>query len=79
MSDLKLFRVVSSKAEELKGSAMELEKKLQNLIEANMETFFGVKFLATEYSTGHKHTQRWMGRRWCGYPTLKPADRSFRK
>jgi hypothetical protein len=47
MSDLKLFRVVGSKAEELKGSAMELENKLQNLIEANMETFFGVKFLAT--------------------------------
>ena len=58
MSDLKLFRVVGSKAEELKGSAMELEKKLQNLIEANMETFFGVKFLATEYSTGRKHKWR---------------------
>ena len=58
MSDLKLFRVVGSKAEELKGSAMELEKKLQNLIEGNMEAFFGVKFLATEYSTGHKHKGR---------------------
>jgi predicted transport protein len=58
MSDLKLFRVVDFKAEELKGSAMELEKKLQNLIEANMETFFGVKFLASEYSTGRKHKGR---------------------
>src|SRR4051812_15909947 len=58
MSDLKLFRVIGQKAEELTGSAMELEKKLQNLIEANMETFFGVKFLASEYSTGRKHRGR---------------------
>jgi predicted transport protein len=58
MSDLKLFRIVNSKAEELKGSAMELERHLQHLIEANMETFFGVKFLASEYSTGRKHKGR---------------------
>jgi hypothetical protein len=56
MSDPKLFRVVGAKAEDLTGSAMELEKKLQNhLIEANMETFFGVRLLASEYSTGRKH------------------------
>lgn len=58
MSDLKLFRIVNSKAEELKGSAMELERHLQHLIEANMDTFFGVKFLASEYSTGRKHKGR---------------------
>jgi predicted transport protein len=58
MSDLKLFRIVNSKAEELKGSAMELERHLQRLIEANMETFFGVKFLASEYWTGRKHNAR---------------------
>lgn len=58
MSDLKLFRIVDQKAEELKGSAMELERKLQRLIEANMETFFGVRFLASEYSTGRKHRGR---------------------
>jgi predicted transport protein len=58
MSDLKLFRIANSKAEELKGSAMELERHLQHLIEANMETFFGVKFLASEYSTGRKHKGR---------------------
>lgn len=58
MSDLKLFRVVGSKAEELTGSAMALEKKLQNLIEANMDTFFGVRFLASEYSTGRRHRGR---------------------
>ena len=34
------------------------EKKLQNLIEANMDTFFGVKFLASEYSTGRRHRGR---------------------
>jgi hypothetical protein len=36
MSDLNLFRVAGSKVEELTGSAMELEKKFQNLIEGNM-------------------------------------------
>jgi hypothetical protein len=54
MSDLKLFRIVNSKAEELKGSAMELERHLQHLIEANMETFFGVKFLASEWGSPEK-------------------------
>lgn len=37
---------------------MELERHLQHLIEANMDTFFGVKFLASEYSTGRKHKGR---------------------
>lgn len=58
MSDLKLFRIVNSKAEELKGSAVALERHLQHLIEANMDTFFGVTFLASEYYTGRKHAGR---------------------
>ena len=37
---------------------MALEVSLQRLIEANMETLFGVRFLATEYSTGAKHRGR---------------------
>ena len=48
MADIKLFRV-GTKVEELKSSAVDLEKKLQTLIERNMEKFFNVKFLASEY------------------------------
>jgi len=55
MSDLKLFRILGSSVEELTGSAVELERHLQHLIETNMETFFGVRFLESEYFTGRKH------------------------
>ncbi len=58
MSDLKLFRIGGGKVAELTGSSMVLEKHLQDVIEQNMETFFGVRFLASEYSTGHKHRGR---------------------
>lgn len=58
MSDLKLFRVHHGKAVELAGSAVALEKQLQNLIEQNMSVLFGVRFLASEYSTGAKHRGR---------------------
>lgn len=58
MSDLKLFRITHGSAQELKGTSVALEVKLQRLIEANMETLFGVRFLATEYVTGAKHRGR---------------------
>lgn len=45
MADIKLFKV-GQKVEELKSSAVELEKKLQTLIEKNMDRFFNVQFLA---------------------------------
>ena len=48
MADIKLFKV-GQKVEELKSSAVELEKKLQTLIEKNMDRFFNVQFLASEY------------------------------
>ncbi len=58
MSDLKLFRINDGKATELAGTAFALERSLQKLIEENMETLFGVRFIATEYSTGVKHGGR---------------------
>jgi predicted transport protein len=58
MSDLKLFRVKDGKAQELSGSSVALERQLQRTIESNMETLFGVRFLASEYSTGTKHRGR---------------------
>ncbi len=50
MSDLKLFKI-DGNVEELPALTATIEKELQNLIEKNMEIFFGVKFLDTEFST----------------------------
>lgn len=58
MSDIKLYRYGPGKASELPGKAALIEKHIQNLIEAQMETFLGVRFLATEYSTGKTHKGR---------------------
>jgi predicted transport protein len=58
MSDLKLFRITAGKAVELTGSSVALERHLQRTIEENMEALFGVRFLASEYSTGPKHRGR---------------------
>ena len=58
MSDIKLFRYGQESATELAGKAALIEKQLQQLIEAQMETFLGITFLATEYSTGKTHKGR---------------------
>jgi predicted transport protein len=58
MGDVKLFDLSSGKAQELSGGSMAIERSLQRLIEDNLETFLGVRFLATEYSTGKTHAGR---------------------
>jgi predicted transport protein/RecB family endonuclease NucS len=58
MSDIKLFRVDTGGVAELPGTAMAVEKSLQSLLERNLETFLGVRFLATEYPTGKTHAGR---------------------
>lgn len=58
MSDVKLFRVGSTKAQELQATASDLEKPLQTLIERNLEALLGVRFLASEHSTGKTHSGR---------------------
>jgi len=58
MSDIKLFRLQAGEAVELQGDASDLEKPLQTLIEANLDTLLGIRFLATEYSTGKTHAGR---------------------
>lgn len=57
MSDIKLFRL-SGIVTELPGDAMQVEKSLQSLFEANLEALLGVRFLATEFSTGPVHGGR---------------------
>jgi predicted transport protein len=49
MGSLKLFRTAGGQAQELDGESAPLEKTLQNLIEANMETLLGVRFLESEF------------------------------
>src|SRR3954470_13485723 len=58
MSDIKLFLLRAGQATELQGDASDLEKPLQTLIEANLETLLGIRFLATEYFTGKTHAGR---------------------
>ena len=58
MSDIKLFHLAKSKVSELEGKSVTIEKSLQTLIENHLESFLGVIFLATEYSTGQKHAGR---------------------
>ncbi|MBV6693134.1 DUF5655 domain-containing protein [Serratia quinivorans] len=58
MSDIQLFRYGSSSVKELPGKAVTIEKELQTLIEAHMEVFLGVRFLASEYNTGKTHRGR---------------------
>lgn len=58
MSDIKLFRLCAGQATELRGDAPDLEKPLQTLIERNLEALLGIRFLATEYSTGKTHGGR---------------------
>lgn len=48
MADIKLFSI-SNKVEELQSKQVTLEKELQQLLEKNMTTFFGVTFLKSEY------------------------------
>ena len=58
MSDIKLFRLNKTGVKELAGTSVALEKSLQTLIENNLESFLGIRFLATEYCTGRTHGGR---------------------
>ncbi len=58
MSDIKLFRIINGRYQPLEGQSVALEKSLQNMIERDLEVLFGVRFLATEYSTGKTHGGR---------------------
>jgi predicted transport protein len=58
MSDIKLFRLTSGIASELQGSASDLEKPLQTLIEANLQPLLNIRFIASEHSTGKTHGGR---------------------
>lgn len=58
MSDIKLFRTSATTVSQLEGHSVALEKSLQALIEKHLDIFLGIRFLATEYSTGKTHGGR---------------------
>lgn len=58
MSDIKLFRIQSGQADELLGSASDLEKPLQTMIEENLQPLLNIRFIASEHSTGKTHGGR---------------------
>ncbi|MGA5088327.1 DUF5655 domain-containing protein [Streptomyces pseudogriseolus] len=58
MSGLKLFHTTTSGAIEVAPSLAETEADVQGLVETHMETLLGIRFLASEYSTGPVHGGR---------------------
>ncbi|MFD9409400.1 DUF5655 domain-containing protein [Streptomyces sp. NPDC059989] len=55
---LRLFDVNGGGAVEITARPAELERHLQDVVEGNMELLLGVRFLASEYSTGPVHGGR---------------------
>lgn len=58
MSDIKLFKLGDREVTELQSTSVKIEKSLQSQIESNLDTYLGVQFLATEFSTGSNHGGR---------------------
>ncbi|MFA7384388.1 MAG: DUF5655 domain-containing protein [Desulfurivibrionaceae bacterium] len=58
MSDIKLFKIEHGGVRELEGRSVSVEKSLQSQMEAHLDAFLGVRFLASEYSTGKTHGGR---------------------
>lgn len=58
MGDIKLFQVRNDGVKELEVHSFAVEKSVQTMLERNLDVFLGVKFLASEYSTGNKHGGR---------------------
>ena len=58
MADIKLFQLQSDSARELRAESVDIEKSLQSLMEQHLESFLGVRFVATEYVTGKAHGGR---------------------
>lgn len=54
MGDIQLFRLEGENAVELSATSAKLERKLQRLIEGQMEVLLGVRLLASEYVTGKR-------------------------
>jgi len=58
LADIKLFAISDGKVGELRTQSVAVERALQTLIESNLESLLGVRFLKSEYSTGTVHGGR---------------------
>ncbi len=58
MSQTKLFKLSGEKAVEIGSTTTGLEKSLQTIIEKNLDSLLGVRFLSSEYATGKTHGGR---------------------
>jgi predicted transport protein len=58
LADIKLFQLESDFVRELRAESVDIEKSLQSLLEQHLESFLGVRFLASEYVTGKAHGGR---------------------
>jgi predicted transport protein len=77
VSNLKVFRVRGRQATEVPGASVGVERELQTLIEANMETMLGIRFLVTEYRTGrHRGRIDSLGLDESGTPVIVEYKRS---
>jgi RecB family endonuclease NucS len=47
---MKLFDIRKNKVEEVEQLPFKLERDIQNLIEPNLDTFFGLKFIKSEFT-----------------------------
>lgn len=53
-----LFKIEDKKVTPINQKSFATEKKLQGLVEKNLQVVFGCRFVATEYFTGHVHNGR---------------------
>jgi predicted transport protein len=58
MADIKLYQIKNGQAKAKSVVEFKYEREIQKLCEKNLETFFAIRFLATEYITGNKHKGR---------------------
>lgn len=58
MNEIKLFTIRSGLVSELAGSAAQIERDLQILFEQNLNALLGIRFIASEFSTGPVHGGR---------------------
>ena len=79
VSDIKLFQIADNSVTQLTGTSVAVEKSLQHLIEAYLDEFLGIRFLASEYSTGKTHGGRidTLGMDENGFPVIIEYKRSL--
>ncbi|GAB4416554.1 MAG: DUF5655 domain-containing protein [Anaerolineales bacterium] len=53
-----LYQIEQDKVQQIKRSSFRSEKELQKLFEANLEILLGVRFIATEFTTGDRQRGR---------------------